>query len=115
MKWEKRGDKILLRDIKYSIRADTDDSISRAVDSTSIASIIKSFSVAAYGKDKAPVIDVTSLFTSDVSEFSAKRALNAQGMDSSRTFIEEIKSFPKNIETKVLATYKLEQARISFP
>ncbi|MCH8316039.1 MAG: zinc-dependent metalloprotease [Planctomycetes bacterium] len=105
VRWEQRGEKVLLRDVRYGIRADTDDPIADAVKASNLAPIIKVFPVKAYGKDKMPVIKVTDLFTKDVAEFSAKRALNAGNMDSGRTFIEQVKSFPQNIEIKVLATY----------
>jgi Met-zincin/Domain of unknown function (DUF5117)/Domain of unknown function (DUF5118) len=105
VRWELRGERVLLRDIKYSIRAEGDDPITKAVEETSMPVIIKAFDVAAWGKDKAPVIEVTSLFTKDQSEFSAKEQLGAGGLDSSRTFLDEVKAFPTNIEVKVIATY----------
>ncbi len=107
VRWELRDDKVLLRDVKYAIRAHVKDSVKLAVKETNLAPIIKVFPVVAWGKDKAPVIEVTNLFTSDVSEFSPQRALGASGLDSSRTFLDEVKPFPTNIETKVLATYRL--------
>ena len=56
------------------------------------------------------MIEGTGLFTADLPEFSAKRRLNASGIDGKRSFIEKIKSFPENIETKVLLTYRLRDA-----
>jgi len=111
VRWEKRGKKILLRDVKYQIRADTDDPISIAVKATNVAPIIAVFPIKAWGKDQAPVIDVTTLFTSDHPEFSAADSLGVSGMDSKRTFLSEVKTFPTNIETKVLATYKTKKAK----
>jgi hypothetical protein len=108
VRWQMKDDEtILLRDVNYSIRADTDDPISIAVDNTSFSPVIKAFPVAAWGKDQNAVIDVTSLFTSDVKEFSPATSLGASGLDGSRTFLEGIKAFPENIETRVLATYNL--------
>ena len=107
VRWELRDKKVLLRDVKYRIRANVKDSITKSVQATSLEPIIKVFDVKAWGKDQAPVIDVTDLFTSDIQEFSAKRRLNASGVDGRRTFIEAVKAFPTNIETKVLMTYKL--------
>ena len=107
VRWELRGEQVLLRDMKYSIRADKKGAIQQAVESTNVAPIIKAFPVRAWGKDKSAVIEVTSLFTSDVSEISARRELNAGTLDTSRTYLEEIKAFPRNIEVKVLATYTL--------
>ncbi len=105
VRWEKHGDTILLRDVRYSIRADTKDPIAQAVKASNLAPIIRAFEVKAYGKDKAAVIDVTDLFKKDVPEFSAHGALGAGAMDSARSFIEEFKAFPQNINVRVLASY----------
>ncbi|MSU64059.1 MAG: DUF5117 domain-containing protein [Pedosphaera sp.] len=105
VRWEQRGDQVLLRDVRYGIRADTSDPIASAVKASNLAPIIRAFDIKAYGKDKALVIDVTDLFKKDVPEFSARRSLNAGAMDSARSFIEEFKAFPRNINVRVLATY----------
>jgi Met-zincin/Domain of unknown function (DUF5117)/Domain of unknown function (DUF5118) len=106
VRWEQRGNDVLLRDVKYEIRADVSDPIKDAVEATSLEAIIAVFPVQAFGKDKRPVIDVTSVFTSDLPEFSAKAQLRASGIDARRTFIESVKAFPTNIEAKVLMTYR---------
>jgi hypothetical protein len=105
VRWELHGDHVLLRDVRYGIRADSADSIAQAVKDSNLAPIIRTFEVKAYGKDKAPVIDVTDLFKKDVPEFSARRALNAGAMDNERSFIEEFKAFPRNINVRVLASF----------
>jgi len=105
VRWELHGDQVLLRDVRYGIRADTTDPIARAVKASNLAPIIRAFDVKAYGADKAPVIDVTDLFKKDVPEFSARRALGAGAMDNARSFIEEIKAFPRNINVRVLASF----------
>ncbi|KAA0215640.1 MAG: DUF5117 domain-containing protein [Leptolyngbya sp. PLA3] len=108
VRWEMRGqDKVLLREVLYEIRADTEDSIAQAVTASNVLPIIEAFDIACWGKDKRPVIEVTKLFTTDVPEFNAAGELGAQGMDSARSFIEEVKAFPDNVNTKVLATYKV--------
>ncbi len=107
VRWELRDKDVLLRDVKYTIRADGTDSVRHAVEDTSVAAIIRKLPVAAWGTNKAPVIDVTEFFTSDIAEFSAKNAVNASGADRSRSFIERIKAFPENIETKITMTYAL--------
>jgi hypothetical protein len=111
VRWERRGDRVLLRDVKYDIRAEVDDPIRMAVQATSVAPIIHAFPVEAWGEDESAVIKVTPLYTTERPEFSAKESLGVGGMDSKRTFIERVKSFPTNIETKVLATYALEKKK----
>jgi len=105
VRWEKRGERILLRRVDYSIRADTDDPIAQAVRKSNLAPIIKVFEIRAYGRDLAAVIEVTDLFTKDVPEFSAKSALDAGDLDTGRSFIDSFKAFPKNVNVSVLATY----------
>lgn len=105
VRWEKRGDRILLRNVRYGIRADTDDPIAQAVRKSNLAPIIKAFDIQAYGRDQAAVIDVTELFAKDVPEFSARRSLDAGNLESDRTFVDVVKAFPKNINVQVLATY----------
>src|SRR5438105_15062092 len=107
VRWELRDKDVLLRDVKYAIRAEGADSVRHSVEATSLEPIIRKIPVAAWGTNKAAVIDVTELFTSDVPEFSAKRRLNATGADKGRSFMERIKTFPDNIESKVLLTYTL--------
>ncbi len=106
VRWEQRNDDILLRDVNYDIRADTKDPIHNAVESSSVEPIIAVLPVRAYGKDKAPVIDVTELFTGDLPEFGVGRRLGGGGADPRKTFIEGVKAYPENIETKMLMTYR---------
>ncbi|HVY69267.1 MAG TPA: zinc-dependent metalloprotease [Verrucomicrobiae bacterium] len=107
VRWELRDKDILLRDVHYAIRADVTDSIRHAVESTSLEPIIRKFPVLAWGTNHEAVIEVTDFFTTDVPEFSAKKRLNATGVDKGRSFIEKVKAFPENIETKVTLTYTL--------
>ncbi|HMC28518.1 MAG TPA: DUF5117 domain-containing protein, partial [Verrucomicrobiae bacterium] len=107
VRWELRDKDVLLRDVKYTLRAEGADAIRHSVEATSLEPIIRKLPVAAWGTNKSAVIEVTDLFTSDVPEFSAKSRLNASGADKGRSFIERLKTFPDNIETKALMTYTL--------
>jgi hypothetical protein len=105
VKWERKGNRILLRNIVYDVVADPKLPVSRAVQASNNNTIIMAFNIEAFGKDEAAVIDVTRLFTSEVTEFSARTRLRARGFDASRSFIEKTKSFPTNIEVEVSQTY----------
>jgi hypothetical protein len=63
------------------------------------------FNIEAIGKDDAPVIEVTRLFTTEVTEFSARTRLRARGFDPTRSFIERAVSFPENIEVEASHTF----------
>ena len=103
--WELKGNRVLLREVNFSVAADPKSPIALAVKNANNDAIIMSFPVAAFAKDGAPVIEVTRLFTSDVQEFSARQRLGASAVDATRSFIEHINPFPENIEAEVTMTY----------
>src|SRR5215211_6807966 len=105
VKWERKGNRVLLRSVVYDVVADPKLPVSRAVQAANNDTIIMAFNIEALGKDESPVIDVTRLFTTEVTEFSARTRLRARGFDASRSFVEKTKSFPTNIEVEVSQTY----------
>ena len=105
VKWERHGDQVLLKSVSYAVVADDDQPIHRAVDAANNDTIIKAFDINALSEAGAPVIDVTSLFNSEVPEFSARSRLQARGFARDRSFIEEVVSFPENIEVQTTHTY----------
>src|ERR1051325_2820781 len=105
VRWERKGNRIVLRNIVYDVVADPKLPVARAVQAANNDTIIMAFNIEAIGKDDAAVIDVSRLFTTEVTEFSARTRLRARGFDASRSFIEKTKSFPTNIEVEVSQTY----------
>jgi hypothetical protein len=105
VKWERKGNRILLRNVSYDVVADPKLPVSRAVQAANNDTIIMAFNIEAIGKDESAVIDASRLFTTEVTEFSARTRLRARGFDATRSFIEKTKSFPTNIEVEVSQTY----------
>lgn len=105
VKWERRDNRVLLRNVNYDVVADPNLPVSKAVRAANNDTIIMSFFIEALGPEDAPVIDVSRLFTTEVSEFSARSRLRARGFDASRSFVERVVSFPQNIEVEVTQTY----------
>src|SRR4029079_13451231 len=70
VKWERKGNRVVLRNVAYDVVADSKLPISRAVQAANNDTIIMAFNVEAFGKDESSVIDVTRLFTTEVTEFS---------------------------------------------
>ena len=105
VKWERKNNRILLRNIAHDVVADPKFAISRAVQAANNDTIIMAFNIEAFGKDESAVIDVTRLFTTEITEFSPRTRLRARGFDPTRSFIEKTKSFPTNIEVQVSQTY----------
>ena len=105
VKWQRYNNRVLLKSVSYSVVADPGQPIAKAVQAANNDSIIMAFNIEALGKDEAPVIEVTRLFTTEVTEFSARSRLRARGFDATRSFIERTVSFPENIEVEASHTF----------
>src|SRR5688572_3633528 len=105
VRWELVGNRVLLRLVDYSMVADPSAPIAKAVAAATNPAIVRAFTVAALSAGGDPVIDVTSLFLTDVAELSARGRIGARGMDQSRTFLEKVVSFPENINVEVNQTF----------
>ncbi|MFC2096917.1 zinc-dependent metalloprotease [Bacteroidota bacterium] len=110
VRWERYKDQILLRNVEHKLRADKGTPEDIGVQASTVEEIIKAFDIVTFGENKTPVIEVTGLFKDDTPEFSPKGRINASSIDKTRTFISSVKSFKQNIETRVLATFKLKPA-----
>jgi len=105
VRWERQGNRVLLRSVSFDVVADPSQPIAEAVQAANYDPIILAFSIEALGPDDAPVIDATRMFTSEVPEFSARQRLGARGFDPTRSFLEKTTSFPENINVEVTQTY----------
>ena len=116
LKWEKFDNNIFLKQASYSKFANDSLPISIAVSNSNFEPIISSFKIAVENKENnSHVIDVTSLYKSDIKIFgfpqSSRKGYKITSLDSKLSFIESIRSFPLNIETKHIKTYKSSNSR----
>ena len=107
VRWVLKGDRVRLQNMDYTLVADPANPLR---DEAAMPAIIRTFPVAAYAASGDPVIDVTTLYTTDVSEFSARGAVGGRGMDATRTFLEKAVSYPQNVNVEVTATYTTADA-----
>ncbi len=100
LRWDRQGNRIILRSPSFAITADTALSVYRAVQAANYAPIVAVFNVEAYGKDSSAVVDVTRLFTTSVADVAAIRGQ----IDPARSFIERALAFPDNVEVEATQT-----------
>jgi hypothetical protein len=99
LRWERSGNRIILRSPSFDITADTTLPVWHAVEAANYASIIAVFNIESFGPDSAAVIDVTRLFTTGIPEIAARTAV-----DPSRSYIEGALAFPDNVEIEATQT-----------
>jgi hypothetical protein len=100
MRWERSGNRVILRSPQFDITADTALSVYRAVQTSNYAPIIAVLNVEAFGADSAAVVDVTRLFTTSVPEIAAIRGT----VDAARSYVERAVAFPDNVEIEATQT-----------
>ena len=113
VRWERRDDRIFLRAVSHSNTADPEDNVSIAVENQSFAPILKSFEIEARGSGTS-VIDVTDLYLGDSPAFTLpdnqRRRMEVRRYDRDRSWLEWSRSFPINVEVRVVQTYDAAQA-----
>ncbi len=104
IRFERRENRILVRDIQYNnVATDSALSTGRAMSLIGVFPIIAALNVETYGKDSAAVIEVTRMFTGGVPEFVAngRRAT----VDASRSYIEKAAAFSRNVNVTAIQTF----------
>ena len=113
VRFQRIGDKVYARHVSFGTVADTTKPIALAVRNSHFEPIIHAFDVAAYGADSSVVIDIGPFYTTDVTMLglpsSRRTQYQVRRLDANRTFLNSIKSFPRNIETRVTLTYEAGQ------
>lgn len=115
VRWERRGDRVLLRLVSHENVADPDLPVAGAVANSNFEPVVMAFDIEALSPDSsAVVIDVTPLFTTDVPllglQASRRSAYGVRRVDGTRTFVEWARSFPTNIEVRRVLTYEATAA-----
>ena len=111
LRWEKKNDNFLLRESSYVNYANDSLPINQAVTNSNFEQILFKFNIEARNDSlKSNLIDVTSLFSSDVKPLgypqSSRKSSKISSLDTKLSFIESIKSYPKNIEIRHVKTYR---------
>ena len=111
LRWEKKNDNFLLRESSYVNYANDSLPINQAVTNSNFEQILFKFKIEARNDSlKSNLIDVTSLFSSDVKPLgypqSSRKSSKISSLDTKLSFIESIKSYPKNIEIRHVKTYR---------
>ncbi|MBI1332646.1 MAG: DUF5117 domain-containing protein [Armatimonadetes bacterium] len=109
IKFERNEKKIYMRAVDVSTRAMGDDKgVKIGVEKNSIEPIILSFDEYAEAPNKAAVVDMTSFYTSDPQDFSVRTSIpGAMGVDTSKTSINKVKAFPRNVEVRTQMTFMM--------
>tara|TARA_R110002111_G_scaffold115640_1_gene176649 strand:- start:12271 stop:14757 length:2487 start_codon:yes stop_codon:yes gene_type:complete len=110
LRWEKKGKKVILRVVSYNVVAADSLPVNEAVLNSNFEPVLYTFPIKAYSKDStSTVIDATPLFEKDVKSLGLpqfrRTPYKVSRLESDKSFIENIKSYPRNIEARHVKTY----------
>jgi len=110
LRWQKKGKQILLRVVSHRVVADEDLPVHEAVTNSNFEPVLYTFPIKAVSEDKtATVIDVTDLYATDVKALGlpdrVRKGYKITRLDTQKSFIDSIKSYPLNIESRHVKTY----------
>ena len=112
VRWERRDDRIMLRAVSHSTTAEEGSPLRIAVENSNFPPVLQSFPIRARG-ERSSVIDATAMYLGDVPAFSLPRQqrtqLGVRSFDRERSWLEWARSFPINVEVRVVRTYVAEQ------
>ncbi len=118
VRWVRRGNKVYLENVRYEMWAPNMANLQRGVEQASLRTVIKAFDAVSEGADGAPIIDVTGLFATDVPDGFGrefKQHFRMNGIDPKRSYIENVKAFPQNIEVRFYQTWVPDVKELNKP
>lgn len=112
LRWEKKDKKVLVRVVSHDVVAADSLPVHEAVVNSNFEPVLYAFDIKAFKKDSlnpATVIEVDDIFTKDTKAFGMpefyRKRYKVSRLDDSRSFIENIKSYPLNVEARHVKTY----------
>jgi hypothetical protein len=113
VRWERRDDRIYLRAASHQTTAEPGTARHIAVEDQNFAPVLQSFPIASRGSNSS-VINVTDLYLGDHPAFTLQRQprtqLGIQRLERDRGWLEFARSFPTNVEIRVVQSYAANQA-----
>jgi len=114
VRWERTGDRVLLRLVSYQNVAPDTLPIFEAVRNSNFEPIIMTFPIEAFPEDSsAVVVEVTKLFETDVPLLGLQKrrreTYKVRRLDTDRTFVLWARSFPRNVEVRRIVTYEAQK------
>jgi len=118
VRWVRNGNKVIFESVRYDRWAGDQSGLKLGIDAVSLPTVIDVFDVVKEGENRAPVIDVTALFTSHVPRgfgLQFMRHFRMARVDGHRSFIRNVRAFPLNIEIGSYQTWVPDDKDLLHP
>ncbi|MFN3596222.1 MAG: zinc-dependent metalloprotease [Rubricoccaceae bacterium] len=114
VRFERQGNHLLLRTLRYNIVAADSLPIAQAVQASSFEPILARLPIRAFGPDSASaVVELTELFTTDVPalglQSGRREQFRVRRLDPARSYLTRASAYPINVEIRNVLTYEAGQ------
>ena len=115
VRWNKRGKNVDIKVMSFENQSDEESPIYKSVQANNFEPIMYSAKIESIKADSsAYVVDVTALFEDEVAaingmDASSRKRYKVRRLDKSRSYIDEVHSFPQNVEVRHVMTYEAEE------
>ena len=112
LQFSKVQERIIIKEVSYENIADITLPIYESVQANNFAPILAAFDQELYDADTGiTIIELSDFFTEDIEAISGvipflRQEYQVRRLDSNRSYIESVKSFPKNLEVRHVLTYQ---------
>jgi hypothetical protein len=112
VRWERQGDRLIMRGIPTSAYSDDSLPIALSVASNNVGPILAAFPILAFTADSASVVvDVTDFFSGDTPGIGGltpaqRRQYQVRRLDPARSFVNTVHSYPLNVEVRHTQTFE---------
>ena len=112
LQFNKVQKRVIIKEVSYENIADSTLPIYESVQANNFAPILGAFDQEIYDEDaRETIIELSDFFTEDIEAISGvipflRREYQVRRLDGNRSYVESVKSFPKNLEVRHVLTYQ---------
>ena len=112
LQFSKVQKRVIIKEVSYENIADSTLPIYESVMANNFAPILGAFDQELYDEDaRETIIELSDFFTEDIEAISGvipflRREYQVRRLDGNRSYVESVKSFPKNLEVRHILTYQ---------
>jgi len=117
-RWVRFGSKVALLTVNYDNWAGESVALQKGIEAIALPTVIDMFDVVREGAGGSPIIDITSLFTTNPPKGFAlefKRHYRMAHVDGRRSMIRNVRAFPQNIQIGFYQTWVPDEADLLKP
>src|SRR4051812_28230810 len=104
----RRGTKVNIEGMKYDIVSERGPGIERAVEATTLPTLLGTFDILGRGTKGEAIVDLTPMFVTEPAKGFAlgfMKYFGTKEIDAKNSYIESVKTFPRNIGVRYYQTW----------